>query len=62
MVDRVLAMPEGTRLLLLAPVVRGKKGEFRKELAEWQRRGFERVKVDGTLHADRRGPGAEARR
>ena len=41
MVDRVLAMPEGTRLLLLAPVVRGKKGEFRKELAEWQRRGFD---------------------
>jgi excinuclease ABC subunit A len=50
MVDRVMAMPEGTRLLLLAPVVRGKKGEYRKELAEWQRRGFERVKVDGTLH------------
>ncbi|MCO6416209.1 excinuclease ABC subunit UvrA [Siccirubricoccus sp. KC 17139] len=50
MVDRVLAMPEGTRLLLLAPVVRGKKGEYRKELAEWQRRGFERVKVNGTLH------------
>jgi len=51
MVDRVLAMPEGTRLLLLAPVVRGKKGEYRKELLEWQRRGFERVKVNGTLHA-----------
>jgi len=50
MVDRVLAMKEGTRLLLLAPVVRGKKGEYRKELAEWQRRGFERVKVNGTLH------------
>jgi len=50
MVDRVMAMPEGTRLLILAPVVRGKKGEYRKELAEWQRRGFERVKIDGTLH------------
>ncbi|MBR0646876.1 excinuclease ABC subunit UvrA [Plastoroseomonas hellenica] len=50
MVDRVLTMPEGTRLLLLAPVARGKKGEFRKELAEWQRRGFERVKINGTLH------------
>ncbi len=49
MVDRVMAMPEGTRLLLLAPVVRGKKGEYRKELAEWQRRGFERVKINGTL-------------
>jgi excinuclease ABC subunit A len=50
MVDRVMAMTEGTRLLLLAPVVRGKKGEYRKELAEWQRRGFERVKINGTLH------------
>ncbi len=49
MVDRVMAMPEGTRLLLLAPVVRGKKGEYRKELLDWQRRGFERVKVNGTL-------------
>ncbi|GGG28796.1 UvrABC system protein A [Caldovatus sediminis] len=50
MVDRVLAMPEGTRLLILAPVARGRKGEFRKEFAEYLRRGFERVKVDGTLH------------
>ncbi|MBS0559569.1 MAG: excinuclease ABC subunit A, partial [Proteobacteria bacterium] len=49
MVDRVLAMPEGTRLLLLAPVVRDRKGEYRKELAELQRRGFTRVKVDGKL-------------
>ncbi len=51
MVDRVMAMEEGTRLLLLAPIARGKKGEFKKELAELQRRGFERVKVNGTLHA-----------
>jgi len=50
MVDRVVAMPEGTRLLLLAPVVRDRKGEYRKELAELQRRGFTRVKVDGTLY------------
>src|ERR1700749_2763154 len=49
MVDRVMAMPEGTRLLLLGPVVRDRKGEYRKELAELQRRGFTRVKVDGTL-------------
>jgi excinuclease ABC subunit A len=49
MVDRVLAMPEGTRLLLLAPVVRDRKGEYKKELAELQRRGFTRVKVDGKL-------------
>jgi excinuclease ABC subunit A len=50
MVDRVLAMPEGTRLLLLAPVVRDRKGEYRKELAELQRKGFTRAKVDGTLY------------
>ena len=50
MVDRVLAMPEGTRLYLLAPVVRGRKGEYRKDLQELQKKGFQRVKVDGTLH------------
>jgi excinuclease ABC subunit A len=50
MVDRVAAMKEGTRLLLLAPVVRDRKGEYRKELAELQRKGFTRVKVDGTLY------------
>jgi len=50
MVDRVMAMAEGTRLLLLAPVVRDRKGEYRKELAELQRRGFTRVKVDGKLY------------
>ncbi len=49
MVDRVMAMPDGTRLLLLAPVVRDRKGEYRKELGDLQRRGFTRVKVDGTL-------------
>jgi excinuclease ABC subunit A len=50
MVDRVMAMAAGTRLLLLAPVVRDRKGEYRKELAELQRRGFTRVKVDGKLY------------
>jgi excinuclease ABC subunit A len=50
MVDRVLALPEGTRLLLLAPVVRGRKGEYRKELLEWQKAGFTRVRIDGTVH------------
>src|SRR6202040_1043079 len=48
-VDRVLAMPQGTRLYLLAPIVRGRKGEYRKELAELQRRGFQRVKIDGKM-------------
>ena len=51
MVDRVMALPEGTRLYLLAPVVRGRKGEYRKELAEWQRSGFTRVRIDGEFHA-----------
>ncbi|HEY0312926.1 MAG TPA: excinuclease ABC subunit UvrA [Allosphingosinicella sp.] len=50
MVDRVMALPEGTRLYLLAPVVRGRKGEYRKELAEWQKAGFTRVRIDGTLY------------
>src|SRR5213596_4041118 len=50
MVDRVMAMPEGTRLYLLAPIVRGRKGEYRKELADLQKRGFQRVKVDGKLY------------
>ena len=50
MVDRVLAMAEGTRLYLSAPIVRGRKGEYRKELGDLRKRGFQRVKVDGTLH------------
>jgi len=50
MVDRIMAMPEGTRLLLLAPMVRGRKGEYRKELADLQKRGFQRVKIDGKMH------------
>jgi excinuclease ABC subunit A len=50
MVDRVMALPEGTRLYLLAPVVRGRKGEYRKELADYMKRGFQRVKVDGAFY------------
>ncbi|MEQ8823000.1 MAG: excinuclease ABC subunit UvrA [Filomicrobium sp.] len=50
MVDRVLALDEGTRLYLMAPIVRGRKGEYKKELAELQKRGFQRVKIDGTLY------------
>ncbi|WP_369824733.1 excinuclease ABC subunit UvrA [Acetobacter sp. DsW_059] len=50
MVDRIMAQPEGARYLLLAPVIRDRKGEYRKELLELQRKGFTRVKVDGTLY------------
>src|ERR1700729_413504 len=50
MVDRVLALPEGTRLYLLAPVVHGRKGEYRKEMAEYLKKGFQRVKIDGTFY------------
>ncbi len=50
MVDRVMAQEEGTRLYILAPIVRGRKGEYRKELAELQKKGFQRVKVDGTFY------------
>jgi excinuclease ABC subunit A len=50
MVDRTLALPEGTRLYLLAPVVRGRKGEYRKELAEFLKKGYQRVKVDGKFY------------
>ncbi len=50
MVDRVLALPERTRLYLLAPVVRGRKGEYRKEIAEYMKRGFQRLKIDGEFY------------
>ncbi len=50
MVDRVLALKEGTRFYLLAPVVRGRKGEYRKDLAEFLKRGFQRVKIDGKFY------------
>ncbi|MEF2545784.1 excinuclease ABC subunit UvrA [Aurantimonas sp. E1-2-R+4] len=50
MVDRVLELDEGARLYLLAPIVRGRKGEYRKELAELQKKGFQRVRVDGEFY------------
>ena len=50
MVDAVMAMPEGTRAYLLAPIVRDRKGEYRKEFLELRKQGFQRVKVNGTFH------------
>src|SRR5688572_31060521 len=50
MVDRVMQLPESSRHYLLAPVVRGRKGEYRKELAEWQKAGFTRVRIDGEFY------------
>ena len=50
MVDRTMELPDGTRLFLLAPIVRGRKGEYRKEFAELLKNGFQRVKVNGTFH------------
>ncbi|MCC5611568.1 excinuclease ABC subunit UvrA [Nostoc sp. CHAB 5834] len=56
MVDRVMALPEGTRAFLLAPAVQGRKGEYRKELAEWQRSGYTRVRIDGEMYAIEEAP------
>jgi excinuclease ABC subunit A len=50
MVDRVMAMEEGTRAYLLAPIVRDRKGEYRKEFLELRKQGFQRVKVDGQFY------------
>ncbi|MCA3445065.1 MAG: excinuclease ABC subunit UvrA [Rhodobacter sp.] len=50
MVDAVMAMPEGTRAYLLAPIIRDRKGEYRKEFLDLRKQGFQRVKVDGAFH------------
>jgi len=50
MVDRIMGLDDGTRLYLLAPIVRGRKGEYKKEFLELQKKGFQRVKVDGELY------------
>jgi len=50
MVDRVLTLPEGTRAFLLAPIVRDRKGEYRKEMLDLRKQGFQRIKVDGVFH------------
>ena len=50
MVDAIRALPEDTKLYILAPLARGTKGEFKKELAAMAKRGFTRVKIDGSLY------------
>ena len=50
MVDRIMALPEGTRAYLLAPIVRDRKGEYRKEFLELRKQGFQRIKVNGDFH------------
>src|SRR4030081_3448225 len=50
MVDQILEMGEGTRLYLLAPIVRGRKGEYKKELQELKKKGFQRVKINGQFY------------
>ena len=62
MVDLVLAMPPRTRLHLLAPIVRGRKGEHRKDLADLLKRGFQRVKIDGELHQIEDAPALDKKR
>jgi len=50
MVDAILNMKEETRLLLLAPVIRGRKGEFKKEINDLRKKGFQRIKIDGVIY------------
>jgi excinuclease ABC subunit A len=59
MVDKIMALPEGTRLMLLAPVIRGRKGEYRREIAEWQRAGYQRLKIDGQFYPIEDAPSLE---
>jgi len=50
MVDRILSLPEGTKILLLSPIARGKKGEYKKEIEDLRKHGFQRLKIDGQIY------------
>ena len=50
MVDKITAYPEGTKIILSAPIARGKKGEFKKEFETLQKQGYQRVNIDGTIY------------
>ncbi len=56
MVDRVMAISEGTRIYLLAPIARDRKGEYKKEFADLLKKGYQRVKVDGAYYAIEEAP------
>jgi excinuclease ABC subunit A len=59
MVDRLKELPDGERLYLLAPVVRDRKGEYRKEIADWRKAGFQRLKIDGVFYPIEDAPALE---
>jgi excinuclease ABC subunit A len=59
MVDKLTALPDGERIYLLAPVVRDRKGEYRREIAEWQKAGYQRLKIDGAFYAIEDAPALE---
>jgi excinuclease ABC subunit A len=59
MVDKLAELPEGERIYLLAPVVRDRKGEHRKEIADWQKAGFQRLKIDGQYYPIEEAPHLE---
>ena len=61
-VDEILSCPKGLRLYLLAPVVRGRKGEYRKEIAALMKRGFQRLKIDGALYQIEDAPKLDGKR
>ena len=61
-VDEILSCPEGLRLYLLAPIVRGRKGEYRKEIAALMKRGFQRLKIDGALYQIEDAPKLDGKR
>ena len=50
MVDKILELPKKCTIYLLSPIVRGRKGEYKKEILNYKKRGFQKIKVDGTLY------------
>jgi len=59
MVDKILALPQGTKVMLTAPIARGRKGEFKKELEALVKQGFSRAKIDGEVYDLEEAPALE---